>query len=507
MSKEDTQKDEFPKDGVYLKWIRDVFVPSCGGRRILKNMTTGQVCKRFTKKRTRKQQVTYCELLRQEERPNAVAKATLFVSHTFQYIFLDALDALLDHLQDELDTAVVWWDLFSLQQHRPDNWTFEFFKETFQSAIVDFRRVVMIMSPWNDPLTFKRGWCVFEAYCAIAAGEDMVSFEIALNDAEKSRFLKDMNNMGTRALNKMLAKVSAGKSQCTVDDDKTNIFQVIQEDVGFSSLDSMLFKRYRQWVIATTQKALDTIRDDEMARCSLMTTLAMLHCAQGQYDEAEYLYTDCLEKRKMELGLDHPKTLASMHYLADLHRYKGNYQVAKPLYVDCLKKRQHKLGPEHRYTLASMNSLGYLCYLEEEYDTAKELFSECLQRRKETLGPDHPDTLSSMDNLAVLHESQGNYEAAESLCRKSLEKRKKELGPEHPDTLTSMNNLGLLHSMKGDYEGAKALHAQCWEKRKQKLGLEHPDTMTSMNHLDSSYRSLAMRDSEEFFHEEEAEHL
>ena len=99
-----------------------------------------------------------------------VGKPNVFVSHAFSYEFLDTVDALVHHLKDELEDAILWWDLFTINQHLDGDWTFECLSNAFRSAIQkDIQRVVMVMSPWNDPVTYQRAWCIFEAYCAISA--------------------------------------------------------------------------------------------------------------------------------------------------------------------------------------------------------------------------------------------------------------------------------------------------------------------------------------------------
>ena len=105
------QQDEFPKAGVRLKWIIEEFIPSCGGREKLLEMTTGQVCENITKYRTRMEKVSYCQMLKAAGRNDAYADtASVFVSHAFEYKFLDTVDALAFHLQDEYEEVIIWWD-------------------------------------------------------------------------------------------------------------------------------------------------------------------------------------------------------------------------------------------------------------------------------------------------------------------------------------------------------------------------------------------------------------
>ena len=115
-----------------------------------------------------------------------------------------------NHFKDELSEVIVWWDLFSINQHIETQWTFEWLSTTFMSAIQEIGRVVMVMSPWNNPIPYSRAWCVFEAYCAIFAEDTL--FEIALSSKEEERFLNDMITLGNGVLNQMLADIRSEKS-------------------------------------------------------------------------------------------------------------------------------------------------------------------------------------------------------------------------------------------------------------------------------------------------------
>ena len=56
--------------------------------------------------------------------------------------------------------------------------------------------------------------------------------------------------------------------------------------------------------------------------------------SQGRYDEAEPLYVECLQKKKVVLGENHPSTLSSINNLAGLYESQGRYDEAEPLYVE-----------------------------------------------------------------------------------------------------------------------------------------------------------------------------
>ena len=111
------------------------------------------------------------------QRHAAVGLATVFTSHAWKYLFLDVIDALLYHFQDE-PGIVVWFDLFSNNQHKAVDLDFHWWCNTLKTAIEQFGRTVMVLSPWQDPIPLTRGWCLFELYCTVATNRQ---FEVAMS--------------------------------------------------------------------------------------------------------------------------------------------------------------------------------------------------------------------------------------------------------------------------------------------------------------------------------------
>ncbi len=65
------------------------------------------------------------------------------------------------------EDVIIWFDIFSNNQHITASLEFEWWSETFKNAIRSFGPTVMVLAPWNDPLPLLRGWCIWELYCTI----------------------------------------------------------------------------------------------------------------------------------------------------------------------------------------------------------------------------------------------------------------------------------------------------------------------------------------------------
>jgi len=307
----------FPKDGIRLSFLAE-FVLLCGGPAALQGLTTTDVNEKFVKPMTAATQQSFCEMLRSQSSPN-VALAHTFISHAWKYEFLDVVDALQFHFQDSPD-VVIWFDLFSNNQHKAVDLDFNWWSSTFKEAIRDFKHTVMVMAPWNNPIPLTRGWCLFELFCTVETGS---RFEVAMSKRNQQQFIDELKRGGMAAILQAIGNVDGESSTCFKQEDKDRIFDVVRRTVGFNALNAAVLEQMREWTISVAQANIATAAqagDDDLTG---IMVLAQLYYSQGNYALAEPLYVECLEKRKVKLGVDHPDTLQSMNYLAGLYRAQG----------------------------------------------------------------------------------------------------------------------------------------------------------------------------------------
>jgi hypothetical protein len=339
----------FPKEGIRLSYLIE-FVEHCGGASALAGLTTTEVCQTFVMTTTKIEQSSYCEYLTLQG-SSSVGLAEVFISHAWNYLFLDVVEALQYHFRNEGD-IVIWFDLFSNNQHKAVDLDFSWWCNTFKSAIRDFRRTVMVMAPWHHPIPLSRGWCLFELFCT---AETRSRFEVAMSKAHQELFFKDLREKDVRvAIDDMLSIIDCAKSECFKPEDLDRIFAVVRSTVGFNRINSLVFEQLRGWVVEVTKAAMES-EVEEIKHLGLMHSLAGLYSGQGEFDLALPLSLDCLARRTSILGEDHADTLKSTNELAVLYTKQGQYELALPLYDQCLLKRTATLGNDHIDTLKSMN--------------------------------------------------------------------------------------------------------------------------------------------------------
>ncbi|USP80973.1 ankyrin repeat domain-containing protein [Curvularia clavata] len=160
-----------------------------------------------------------------------------------------------------------------------------------------------------------------------------------------------------------------------------------------------------------------------------------------------------LAQLEKETGPDYYYTIECMHNLAVALSAQGQYEEAEAMNRQVLERYEKVLGPNHPTTLGCMSNLAAALSAQGQYKEAEVINRQVLERSKKELSgmvrPDHPTTLGCMSNLAAALSAQGQYEEAEEINRQTLEQFEKVLGPDHPRTLASRNNLSLLLERNG----------------------------------------------------------
>jgi hypothetical protein len=172
-----TDPDWFDPLGIPLVCILE-FIERHGGRPAFEGLTTSQVKRRFIMPETSASKQSLCDQLRCGGDPR-VQEAQWFVSHAWQYQFLDVVSSLQLFLASEPDggTATLWFDAFSTSQHDTYARSPLWWQRTFVNAIGRMGRLLMVLTPWTNPVTLTRAWCILELF---ACCNSRSRFEVAM---------------------------------------------------------------------------------------------------------------------------------------------------------------------------------------------------------------------------------------------------------------------------------------------------------------------------------------
>ena len=331
--------------GVRLSFL-DQFIEDCGGEGALQDLTTTEVMERWVKPETQASKLSYCELLMSRGSEKAVGTATWFYSHAWKYRFLDVVDAAkLFFRQIPEEDPVLWFDIFSVSQHKAGIRPFEWWSTVFLHSIGSIGKVLMVMQPFDSGegkartpawVTLSRVWCVFELYSCEAT---LSEFHVTMTEGMATRFRRAMlSQTEDRGWRERLVGLDCEQSEASDAKDKALVFDVIRRTIGFPLLNSLVMLVLEKWLAARFLAAQRAAASADYPQL-LQTVVEVVEAFQ--------------RRRAGMVGIsrDHPDSLASMHTLAGLYREQGRREEARAACAECLRLRERVLGTEHAATL------------------------------------------------------------------------------------------------------------------------------------------------------------
>ncbi|CAK4123037.1 unnamed protein product [Aphanomyces euteiches] len=459
----------------------------------LEGLTTKDVCRELVKPYTlsTKQSLVNHVLADPVDSITYLRPASWYVSHAWSYLFLDtvqALDTYFDEKELDPSTEALWFCVFNVNQHDVVSDDAVDFEEIFRTTLGTIRRMVMVVHPWNDPITLTRIWCIYEVYLAtlLEGGE----FQVAMATPQKRAFLDDVRSQ-SNAFFDMLGKVRSERARATKRSDQARIVQLIDEQIGFTDLDNKIFGALSGWMFncVLQQSVLPNTTLVESATWCLV--VGALMCDADREEEAEkYLL------RALDLFQDSIAACKASMYIARVRAGRGEPRINwENLLIASMKRQSHELGRAHPDTLNTMYELGF-CYCDiGEFDQAAELLTEVVIHRTNELGEGHYDTTIAMSLLGYIYLESGELDEALKWLQPSYDLQLTHLGDDHPATGRTMNNLALCYDGQGRYDLALPLYRKAHETSRRVFGEKHPSTEASWDNLHAATLRSRLLDS------------
>lgn len=529
--------EEFPRYGIKLSYFLN-FPQQYEGRNgfTFEKKTTEEVCEHLIKPLTDNHKTSYCEFLRIGDDALAVGPANIFVSHSWYYIFTEVVEALKEHFPHQGDEVFLWFDIFCVNQHQTLKYPRDWWLITFKNAIKEMNHTIMVLAPWMNPIPLTRSWCIWELYCTIVTNS---LFEVATSLQQREAFVFQIKHSPTAIINLMLSTIKTRNCEARSKDDQDRIQSIIETEVGFDQMDSLIFQKMREWVIWALRQTIQEVQvitnQSESSKSNeteelyhLKLSLGTLLYDQGKKNESELIFKDCLSIASKLFGesdvltltcmnklaniyssqsKDYPRAVSLLQHciqhsnsenllirsnyintLAGLYQNQGNYEKAEGLLLSNYEAVRMEHGEEHHVTLILMNNLASLYKTVGKYHQAKDLFLECCNICIKKFGPDHPDTLMAAFTLAGIHESLQDYIKAKNFYEDCLKRRSIALGEAHPDVLHAMNNLATVLTNLENYVEAETLYLKVLEKNKLVFGDASLDTMRVLMNIGILYK-------------------
>ncbi len=203
----------------------------------------------------------------------------------------------------------------------------------------------------------------------------------------------------------------------------------------------------------------------------------------GRHDEAVELRADVVTQLQLQMGAEHPSTLAAEGLQAfDLDRL-GRHTEAQPLFEHVLVGRTDDLGADDPLTLLAMEWLG--CNLRRcgDLNESRRLLGEAVDRHEDLGAGETEECLKTRSHLAATQFEMGLFTDACEQRRQIVSVRSRTLGPDDPSTLSSLENLASTLQWIDEFDEAKLLYQSLLERRSRSLGIAHADTQRTRDML------------------------
>ncbi|RHY30328.1 hypothetical protein DYB32_004399 [Aphanomyces invadans] len=498
--------------GLSLAYFHE-FVAAHGGRTAFEDLSTANVCTRFVMPTTELSKLSLVDHVLAQPGGDKFAKpAQWLISHSWSYKFLDVVDAIDNFCHEhalDMDTSF-WFCMFANNQHAIGEPTvmFDVFLHAFRTALADTGKMVMVLSPWHDPATLKRTWCVYEVYLSIVLN---ARFEVAMGKTQQAAFLDDIHEL--ESINRMRAQVNCKHSSTTVPSDRDHIFKLIDDTVGGTDkLDRLVFEVMQTWVLQTVgnQVKVATTPED---RFRWLFTQAQTLVVVGRCTEALEVYQSAMDLFAANLPLTFWRGWQALYRFAELKAYTGQpRELWEPMFDEAVPRLQTLLGKDHNVALSALREAGFwlcrsgctdryrkmltdclaletrkaddnddmiktlhylgdCCLARNKCAEAEQLYHQAYEGYCRLYGPTHVRCRTIQGNLAVCYSRQGRYQDAAHALAPVLDESMRTLGPHHHETINQMGNVGIFHRLSGKYVEADELLRQCIQNQTKKVAV------------------------------------
>ncbi len=357
-----------------------------------------------------------------------VQPATVFISHAWKYHFFKVNIDVFEQYEKANPNTYFWFCLFNNDQHEAGNNDYEFFAKVFRRSLTSIGKMLVMMSPWNDPKNLERVWCLYEIFLALLLGIDM---EVMLPEQEVVALEAAVRKENKCVLN-ALTKIDVEKANSFYPADRENILAAVRKSVGgAAAVNKSVADFLRKWYLSALKAIVQKAAKNDFL---IYGQVAKVFTAFGLIEEAIEYHLKALKIKTETLGENDRETADSYNGLGAAYRKKGDFDRAIEYYERSVKITVATLGENHPHTAASYNGLGSAYRSKGDVDRSIEYFERSLKIYVATVGENHPSTATSYNNLGSAYKSKGDVDRAIEYYEKALHIFMATVGLKHPHT-------------------------------------------------------------------------
>eukprot|EP00854_Cymbomonas_tetramitiformis_P013093 gene13093-15462_t len=293
-------------------------------------------------------------------------------------------------------------DIFLINQHVPP-WE-EVPKrgpdEVLKPPIDQSKRTVLVLAPWHKPVSLSRVWCLYEIITTIQCNAQL---DVCLHPGDRGKFVNTLVSNFSR-IKRIFEDIACENANASYPEDKDMIFEMIQESIGFDSLNSSVVRRLQEWLLQMVKHEIamqkngenhvEDTDDEELAH--LIFAYAELARMHNQYDEALGEGRRALKLLEGRLGEGHTETRPLIEFLSSVYK-----EMERGAEADSL---QIKLVADSHEAMPAEKILGYQKQLAQNMPAEDRILmmkSLCREQAK-LYGGTHPIVQAAKFSVALL---------------------------------------------------------------------------------------------------------
>ncbi|EGD80080.1 hypothetical protein PTSG_10354 [Salpingoeca rosetta] len=451
----------------------------------LRALTTADTCNTVVLPRTKEKQCAFLELMD----PEHIGTATVFVSHAWRYKIADVLATMVEFAEEEKrhgrPEPYFWFDLFMNNQNIAADLPQDWWSTTFKESIAAIGKVLLVLTPWSNPIPLTRAWCLWEIFCGIS--QEGVELAIRLpqhqHNALGQALLDDAD-----AITNMLVEVQAGKAEAWKPEDKEMIFQAINSTVGFTQLNKAVKDQMRAWCLRVAQTFVTDMErkgaTDTDSYALMCSRVGSVMTSFGASEAAIPLHETDLRVTLARHGPKHAGVGVAYNNLGTAHSGSGNLDKAAECFKKALAFDLAVHGHNHESTGITLNNLGNTLMQKGNYDEAIRYYAQSasmLASLSDSRARKH--LAQALNNISQAYSKKGEYAQAIDFSHRVLQIRRATLGEQHPDVAASYVSLGTFYDAKADYDQALVYLHKALDIFSTILGASHPHTGSAFTQL------------------------
>ncbi len=247
-------------------------------------------------------------------------------------------------------------------------------------------------------------------------------------------------------------------------------------------------KRNREAKIADAMdealKNIDTdLADEPEIQAEILLTLGQTYTGQGQYEKAQKMLQQSLEKFDRVFGAGNTKSMKALSGLGSVYYITGKYDECEKSYTETINNFRPKVAADkslNRWLAVSLNDLGNVHNYNSRYAEAEELYRESLQYAANLTGKERAMLPIVLGNLAWSLNAQGKFDEALKYYSQAQEEIVSMGNGERLEAGTLFNKIGVAYNEMGNYPKADEYYQKSYEILQKTVGEENFYTVSVM---------------------------